>query len=302
MKRIVPAIVLAGGLIAPAIAQTGAGPGPKVADLRGQLDERLKAIAGSLDGVMGYAVVDLTSGERLERHAHETFPTASTIKLAILYELFRQVDEGRIQLDATRTLDRRSAVGGSGILNELTTPTLSIRDYATLMIVLSDNTATNVLIDLVGMDNVTKRMASLGLKATKLRRKMIDLEAARRGDENVSTPADLARLLDIIHRRAGLSKGSGESLAVIVRKSKSSPMRSAIPEEVVVANKPGDLEAVEVDAGIVYVEGRPYIQVVMTTYLKSNAAGDAAIQSASRAAFEYFSRLAKSSEYGRAIR
>jgi beta-lactamase class A len=104
--------------------------------------------------------------------------------------LFRQTDEGRIQLDAPRTLDRRNAVGGSGVLNELTTPTLSLRDYATLMVVLSDNTATNVLIDIVGMDNVTTRMASLGLKATKLRRKMIDLEAARRGDENVSTPAD----------------------------------------------------------------------------------------------------------------
>ncbi len=302
MNRIAAAIVLAAGLIAPAMAQKAADPGPQVADLRGRLDERLKTIAGSLDGVMGYAVVDLVSGDRLERHAHETFPTASTIKLAILYELFRQVDEGRIQLDAARTLDRRSAVGGSGILNELTTPTLSIRDYATLMIVLSDNTATNVLIDAVGMDNVTKRMASLGLKATKLRRKMIDLEAARRGDENVSTPGELALLLQFLHRGEGLSKASGAALLAILRKPKASPMRSAIPEEVVVANKPGDLEAVEVDAGIVYVEGRPYIQVVMTTYLKDNAAGNAAIRSASRAAFVYFGRLAKSSEYGRAIR
>ena len=302
MTRRIAALALAATLAVPALAQKAAPQDPKVADLRAKLGERLNAIAGSLDGVMGFVIVGLTSDERFERHAHDTFPTASTIKLAILYELFRQTDEGRIQLDAPRTLDRRNAVGGSGVLNEPTTPTLSLRDYATLMVVLSDNTATNVLIDIVGMDNVTTRMASLGLKATKLRRKMIDLEAARRGDENVSTPADLARLLDIIHRGEGLSKGSGESLRAILGKPKASPMRTAIPEDIVVANKPGNLEAVEVDAGIVYVEGRPYIQVVMTTYLKSNAAGDAAIQSASQAAFEYFSRLAKSSDYGRAIR
>jgi beta-lactamase class A len=287
------------GLLA---AAAGAQEDRKANDLRARLEERLNAIAGSLDGVMGYAIAGLESPERLERHANETFPTASTIKLAILYELFRQSDEGRIQLDAPITLDRRAAVGGSGILNELTTPTLSIRDYATLMIVLSDNTATNVVIDLVGMDRVTSRMASLGLRNTRLRRKMIDLEAARRGDENVSTPAELALLLQLLHRGEGLSKASRNSLLEILRKSKTSPMRSAIPARVVVANKPGGLEAVAVDAGIVYLDGRPYVQAMMTTYLKDNAAGDAAIESASRAAFEYFSRMAASSEYGRAIR
>jgi beta-lactamase class A len=274
----------------------------KAADLRAKLSDRLNTIAKDLDGVMGFTVVDLTSGDRFERLPNEVFPTASTIKLAILYELFRQADERKIQLDASKTLERRSAVGGSGILNDLTTPTLSLRDYAMLMVVLSDNTATNVLIDVVGMDNVTKRLASLGLKATRLRRKMIDMEAARRGDENVSTPAEIARLLDVIHRGEGLSTESRDALTTILRKSKSSPMRTAIPPGTPVANKPGTLEGVEVDAGIVYVAGRPYVQAIMTTYLNENAAGNAAIQSASQAAFEYFSRLAKSSEYGRSIR
>ncbi len=298
MKTVCAALVLLTALATSIDAQQDR----KAGELRTHLAERLNAIAGSLDGVTGFSIQGLTSDERFERNANEIFPTASTIKLAILYELFRQADEGRLNLDETTTLDRRHAVGGSGILNELTTPTLSIRDYATLMIVLSDNTATNVLIDRVGMDNVTKRMAALGLRNTRLRRKMMDLGAARRGNENVSTPAELALLLQFLHRGEGLSKASGGALLAILRKPKSSPMRTAIPEDIVVANKPGNLEAVEVDAGIVYVEGRPYIQVVMTTYLKTNAAGDAAIQSASQAAFEYFSRLAKSSEYGRTIR
>lgn len=274
----------------------------KAADLRGRLGARLNAVADGLDGVMGFAIAGLESDERFERLANEVFPTASTIKLAILYELFRQADEGRIQLDERKVLDRASAVGGTGILAELTTPSLSIRDYATLMIVLSDNTATNVLIDVLGMGAVTRRMASLGLTHTRLRRKMIDLDAARRGDENVSTPAELARLLAVIYRGEGLSERSREALATILRKPKGSPMRSAIPDEVGVANKPGTLEGVEVDAGIVFVKGRPYAQAMMTTYLKDNAAGEAAIRTASRAAFEYFNRLASSSEYGRAIR
>ena len=77
---------------------------------------------------------------------------------------------------------------------------------------------------------------------------------------------------------------------------------AASPRAFAVANKPGTLEGVEVDAGIVYVQGRPYVLSVMTTYLTQNAAGEAAITAVSQAAFEYFDRLAKSSEYGRAIR
>lgn len=274
----------------------------KAAELRQKLVASLEKTAAGLDGVMGYAIVDLTSGDRVERLPSAVFATASTIKLAILYELFKQADEGKLSLDTVRPLDRQQVVGGSGVLAELSAPAMPLRDYATLMVVLSDNTATNVLIDVVGMTNVTARMASLGLKDTKLRRKMIDLAAARRGDENVSTPSEIARLLEMLYRGEGLKKESQEALLAILKKSKTTPMRRGIPPGVAVANKPGTLEGVEVDAGIVYLQGRPYVLSVMTTYLTQNAAGEAAIASASQAAFEYFNRLAKSSEYGRSIR
>lgn len=274
----------------------------KAAELLQKLVASLEKTATGLDGVMGYAIVDLTSGDRVERLPSAVFATASTIKLAILYELFKQADEGKLSLDTVRPLDRQQVVGGTGVLGELTAPAMPLRDYATLMVVLSDNTATNVLVDVVGMTNVTARMASLGLKDTKLRRKMIDLAAARRGDENVSTPSEIARLLEILYRGEGLKKESQEALLAILKKSKTTPMRRGIPPGVAVANKPGTLEGVEVDAGIVYLQGRPYVLSVMTTYLTQNAAGEAAITSASQAAFEYFNRLAKSSEYGRSIR
>ena len=89
------------------------------------------------------------------------FPTASTIKLAILYELLKQADEGRVALDAATPIDRTRAVPG-GLLYELTTPSLSPRDLAVAMILQSDNTATNVLIDRVGMAAVNRSDGQLG--------------------------------------------------------------------------------------------------------------------------------------------
>ena len=139
---------------------------PTAAELKAKAEHRLQDIAARVDGVVGYAIVDLTTGERIGHLERETFPTASAIKLAIVYELFKQAAEGTIRLDDTIRLDRAKAVGGSGVLMQMGTPTLSVSDYATLMVTLSDNTATNVLIDRLGMENITRRMQGLHLNAT----------------------------------------------------------------------------------------------------------------------------------------
>jgi beta-lactamase class A len=274
---------------------------PAGADLKSKFERRVQDIAAHVDGVVGYEVLDLTSGERSGHLEREPFPTASTIKLAIVYELFRQADEGRVRLEDSLTLDRKKAVGGSGVLFELGTPTLSIRDYATLMVTVSDNTATNVLIDLVGMDSATRRMAALGLGATKLRRHMMDLAAARRGDENVSTPADIVRLLQIIDKGEGLTPAGRDAAIALLKKPKENRLRRGLPPGVETADKSGELEGVRVDAGVVFAKNRPYILCVMTTYLKSEEEGERAIVEISKAAYEYFSRLGEGGAYGRRI-
>ena len=251
------------------------------AELKAKFERRVEEIAGRLDGVAGYLFVDLTSGEKIAHLEREVFPTASTIKLAIVYELFTQASEGRIKLDETMTLDRSQAVGGAGVLAEMGTPTLSIRDYAVLMVTLSDNTATNVLIDRLGMDAIGKRMQMLGLGATKLRRHMMDTAAARRGDENVSTPDEIARLLQAMPPE-GIE---------LLKKPKESRLRRGLPPGVATADKPGELDGVRVDAGIVYAKNRPYIFCVMTTFLRSETEGERAIEEIARSAYEYFSRL-----------
>lgn len=298
-----PQVTLALALLSAGLAAQSGGTTPALAqELRRQTDERLQGIARQVDGVIGYTVVDLTSGDRLTRLDTVPFPTASTIKLTILYELFKQADEGRIRLDEARTLDRRQAVGGTGVLVELGTPSLSLGDYATLMVLVSDNTATNVLIDVVGMDAVNARMRALGLTGTKLRRRMMDLEAARRGDENVSTPAEIARLLEVIYKGEGLRPASRDAVLAMLKKRKSTPLTRGLPPGVEVANKPGELDGVRVDAGIVFAKERPYIFAAMLAYLQDDEAGEQAIENASRTAYNYFKRLGEGSEYGRPLR
>jgi len=284
----------------PAKASTPSSLAAPAAELHAQTKAQLEAIASRVDGVAGYCIIDLTTGDRMERSAAQLFPTASTIKLAILYELVKRADEGALTLDDTLKLDRARAAPG-GILYEMGTPVLSLRDYANVMVIESDNTATNVLIARLGMEAITARMAQAGLASIKLRRYMIDLEAAKRGNENVATPADLARLLEMFHKGTGLTPtGQGEALRIL-RKSKSSPIRRGVPSGIAIASKPGSLEGVRADTAIVYARNRPFVFVGMTTFLGDEAAGDKAIEEMARVAYSYFERLGAASELGRLL-
>ena len=295
------ACLVLGALCSASSASAQTTPSPTAAELKSKFEHRVRDIAGRMDGVVGYAILDLTSGDRAGHLDRETFPTASAIKLAIVYELFKQEAERKIHLDETITLDRSKAVGGTGVLVEMGTPTLSLRDYATLMVVLSDNTATNVVIDRLGMENVTRRMQSLGLNATRLRRHMMDTAAARRGEENVSTPDELVRLLQAMYGPPEAGHYLMPDAIALLKKPKDNRLRKGLPPGVESADKSGELEGVRVDAGIVFAKNRPYILCVMTTYLKDEAEGERAIEEISRAAYDYFSRLGSGGLVGRRL-
>lgn len=267
-----------------------------------RLAARVQALGDALDGVPGVAIKDLRSGATLELRAGQVFPTASVIKVAVLYELYRQADAGRIDLEA-ETRPPLPRVGGGGVLQELGgRVSLTWHDLALLMMGWSDNAATNVLIDRVGMAAVEARLRELGLASTHLRRRMLDLEAARRGDENVSSPADLAALMESVHRGTGLSPERARDLLKVAAIPKSSPFREPLPDALTVADKPGELEGVRAAAAVVELPERPYVVGIMTGYLRRDADGDAAIRDLSRALYETFDRLARASEYGRLLR
>ncbi len=301
----ITAVVFASLLAAPAVSAQPAAlpPGPEGHGdpLRPALVQRFETLAGALDGAMSYCVIDLTSGERIERRGDAAFPTASTIKIAILYELFAQAQEGRIRLDEVRPIDAATRVAGSGILQYLDAPALTLADYATLMIMLSDNSATNVLIDAVGMDAVNRRMRGLGLERIWLQRRMIDLDAARQGRENLASACDLARLLQAIQAGTGLTPQARDAMLAILRKPKDTAFTRAVPEGVPIASKPGGLEGVAVDAAYVALPGRPYVMVGMTSWLARAADGEAALEAFARAAHGYFLRVARGGRYGRLI-
>lgn len=273
------------------------------------LEAKFKAAIGEvetgLDGVLGLAFKDLKTGRTLFLHERETFPQASSIKIAVLYEVFKQAEEGRLSLDELIPLEDGRKVGGSGVLVHLGRPrlSLSVRDLAVLMIVLSDNTATNLLIDKAGMDAVNTRLDGLGLRKTRLRRRMMDLQAAAEGRENVSTPYEMMTLLERIWKGGALAEPYRQGLLDVLALPKDlpGPLRDGVPEDVAVAEKPGELEAVRCDSGLVLLPGRPYVLSVMTTYLKRDADGNPAIARISRIVYEHVARLARSSEIGRIV-
>jgi beta-lactamase class A len=271
------------------------------------LDAKFRAAVGEveagLDGVLGLALKDLKTGRTFFINEREVFPQASSIKIAILFEVFKKAEEGRLKLDEFIALEEGRKVEGSGVLFHLGRPSLSlsVRDLAVLMVVLSDNTATNLLIDRAGLEAVNARLGALGLPKTRLRRKMMDLKAAAEGRENVSTPLEMMTLLEKIWKGGALAEPYRKDLLAILAIPKDSPLRAGVPEGVEVAEKPGELEAVRCDSGIVMLPGRPYVLCVMTTYLKNDADGNPAIARISRLAYEHFSRLERSSEIGRVV-
>ena len=268
-----------------------------------KLEANISDVDHGLDGVLGVAILDLSSGQKFLLHSDDVFPQASSIKVAVLAELYRQSQAGKLKLTDLYTVQATDLVPDSTIMGGLTpgVTRITLRDLATMMIAVSDNSATNVLIDRVGMENVNALMDSLGLAHTRLRRKMMDLKAASEGRENISTPAEMMTLLEDLYRGKVLNKEMTADFFVMLSTPKNSFIPRDLPEGLKIANKPGELEGVRNDSGVVFVENRPYVICVMTTYLHRERDGEEAIAKISAAAYRMFDRLARASEYGRVV-
>ncbi|MGH9337417.1 MAG: serine hydrolase, partial [Vicinamibacteria bacterium] len=229
----------------------------------------MSEIVAGVDGVLGVAILDPATGESFAIHGDMVFTQASAIKLPVLVELMRQVEEGEHELDEMVTLQTDDVVPGSGVLQQLTPGKVSmtLRDVATLMVTVSDNTATNMIIDRVGMPNVNSSMERLGLGSTKLQRKMQDQKAWIENRENLSTPNEQARLLALLHKEEILTPQSREEIYRILAIPKPGHIRTLLPEGTKVAHKTGTLSGVVVDVGIVYLPGKPFIVSAMGNWL-----------------------------------
>jgi beta-lactamase class A len=268
-----------------------------------KLEASIHDIDAHLDGVMGVAIEDIATGNHIFVLPDEVFAQASSIKIAVLADLYLQAQQGKLKLTDLYTVQSSDLVADSDIMGGLTpgVTRITLRDLATMMVAVSDNSATNVLIDRVGMENVNAMLDSLGLTHTKLRRKMMDLAAANEGRENVSSPREMMLLLDGIYRGKLLNKESADDFFRVLSTNKASFIPQDLPAGLKIANKPGELEAVRNDSGIVFVEGRPYIICVMTSFLRNERDGEEAISKISLEAWRMFDRLSRASEYGRVV-
>ena len=267
--------------------------------LREKTESRLREIAAQSRGVLGFAVLDLAGKDQFGLNQNHLFPTASAIKISVLMEVYRQAHQGKFSLMDTRRIERSDKTPGSGVLAELGDGSvqMSLYDLCVLMIVLSDNTATNMLIDLVGMAAVNESLASLGLQHTRLRRRMMDTEAMLRGDENLSTPAEAAQIMKVLYHGEFINRAVCDEILAILKKPKTSNIVSGLPAGITVASKPGGISGVTTEWALVLLKHRPYVVTVMDNYGLGQD-GSSAIKEISRVLFEYFDRLNRATPHG----
>lgn len=249
--------------------------------------EETKKIASSFKGKIGIAYRNPLKKEKFSINGKLIFPAASVIKIPILVEFLRQAEKGRFLLDQKIKLKKEIKAGGAGVLKELHDGLeLTYLDLAKLMIVISDNTATNILIDVAGMDRVNKLMRRLGLKKTVLGRKMmVDPDALH--TRNYISPDETAFFLEKLFAGDLLSKEyTGVAMDILLRQQFREKIPRFLPDDAGVAGKVGEISGVRHDAGIIFHPGGAYILCVFTMNVKDKWKADETIGKISKLIYE----------------
>ena len=203
----------------------------------------------------------------LSHNPDEIFPAASMIKLFILWEFFRQVEENKLDPNQKISLTNCKKVFGCGVIDHLnTSASLTLGDLATLMIIVSDNSATNFLIDLLGFENINQTCQKEGWGNTKLQRKMMDIIAQTEGKENLTTPQDTYSLFSkLIAPKASLTCESRKRFIEILKAQQfNHKLSTSWNGKIEFAHKTGELSTVDHDAGILYTQIGEVIAVCFT--------------------------------------
>lgn len=267
-----------------------------------QLQDRVREGLAEFPGVAGFCLEDLATRDTMGWHEQEVFPVASTIKIPVLVTLLARAERGEVDLQERIAMTPEVLTPGSGVLTYLEGPLdLSVLDIAQLMIMVSDNTATNLCIDWAGMEATNELMDSLGLGQTRVRRKMQDHESVARNEENTSTPAEAVGLMRALYEGRPSSAVAEQALAIL-KKPNRGPIERAMEPGVSVANKPGGMERVRCDAGIVGLPRHPYALAIMSKFGMEHAyRQENRLVAAVQLIHEYMVAIDRSSALGQGI-
>ncbi len=237
----------------------------------------------------GIFLVDLDNGGYVDINAAASFPAASTIKIPILVAFFQDVDAGKIRLNELLTLQQEMIAGGSGNMKSKQPGTqFTALEVATKMMTISDNTATNMLIERMGgMEMLNQRFRSWGLRTTSVRNLLPDVEGT-----NTASPKELATLMAMVGKGNLVSMRSRDRILDIMRRNtRNHLLPTGLGTGAIIAHKTGNIGSMLADVGLVDLPtGKRYLAAVMVQRPRNDPSAAALIKSISRAAYQQFSQ------------
>ncbi|WP_051663146.1 serine hydrolase [Alicyclobacillus macrosporangiidus] len=258
-----------------------------------ELSQRIHGLVSTLRGMCSVAI-ESKEGNIYVR-ADDRVPAASLIKIPILLEGLRQVHAGRVSLEQPIRISDVEVVWGTGIIQLMSRNIRwTFRDLLTLMIIVSDNTATNVIIDMLGMERVNALASDLGCSNTVLARKMMDFQARKEGLDNFTSAREvLVFLKEMVSGNTLPDSMKDLARQIMAGQQLNHKLPGDIPRDMLacmeIAHKTGELRGIEHDAGIITFGGNRVYAAVLTWDMEENAAGQRLIAAVGRAVFDYMS-------------
>jgi beta-lactamase class A len=267
------------------------------------LESRLAPLAKAHKGKVAIAVKNLATGDSYALNADEVMPTASLIKFAVMAEVYQQARDGKVSLADTLTLKKEDRVQGSGVLTEHFSDgaTFPLRDAVRLMIVFSDNTATNLVLDKIGIESTGKRMKEWGFPNTKIYAKVfkasttsIDQEKSKQYGLGSTTANEMVGLLEkLLTGKLVDGEVCGEMVEHMKKCDDKDKFTRLLPENAIVAHKTGSVNDARTDAGIIFTSGGPVAVCVLTSEnedqrWKPDNAGNVLCAKVALAVYEHF--------------
>lgn len=245
----------------------------RAGDAHSRVDARVKAKIAGFPGKVSLFAKNLETGQNYGLSQDDPVRTASTIKLAVMTEAFAQAEAGKLKWDEPLKLTHQNKVSGSGVLTEFSDGVeLPVRDVMHLMIVVSDNTAANLMIDRVGGNAVNARMAQLGLVQTRLMRKVMSGGAGvtdeGRKPENEkwglgrSSPSEMVTILEKLYRGQWVGKAASDEMLAVMKRQQLHDGIGRDLRDVTIASKSGALDHLRSDVGIVYAKRGPVAMAI----------------------------------------